>query len=182
VRSERFELPTLGIEIRCSIQLSYERVLNYIIEIAWFFNMNGSESLAVSCCVCCKKFLLRINECQVLPAAPCDTHATYWSRGSIYPGGGKARRSPVQRAPDPTRTADLRGYAEVDSSPVTPDEMQTLLQAHNIGFSTISHGRQFRLADGAIANVYTSGRVVWQGKDTPTAQKCTVQPGPRSPP
>ena len=24
-RSERFELPTLGIEIRCSIQLSYER-------------------------------------------------------------------------------------------------------------------------------------------------------------
>jgi hypothetical protein len=25
-RSERFELPTLGIEIRCSIQLSYERV------------------------------------------------------------------------------------------------------------------------------------------------------------
>ncbi|CCE12121.1 Protoporphyrin oxidase, flavoprotein (fragment) [Bradyrhizobium sp. STM 3843] len=26
-RSERFELPTLGIEIRCSIQLSYERVV-----------------------------------------------------------------------------------------------------------------------------------------------------------
>ena len=26
-RSERFELPALGIEIRCSIQLSYERVL-----------------------------------------------------------------------------------------------------------------------------------------------------------
>ena len=25
-RPERFELPTLGIEIRCSIQLSYERV------------------------------------------------------------------------------------------------------------------------------------------------------------
>ncbi len=25
-RSERFELPTLGIEIRCSIQLSYERL------------------------------------------------------------------------------------------------------------------------------------------------------------
>ncbi len=28
-RSERFELPTLGIEIRCSIQLSYERVLRF---------------------------------------------------------------------------------------------------------------------------------------------------------
>src|SRR5713226_9734030 len=27
-RSERFELPTLGIEIRCSIQLSYERTSN----------------------------------------------------------------------------------------------------------------------------------------------------------
>ena len=27
-RSERFELPTLGIEIRCSIQLSYERVVS----------------------------------------------------------------------------------------------------------------------------------------------------------
>jgi hypothetical protein len=26
VRSERFELPTLGFEVRCSIQLSYERV------------------------------------------------------------------------------------------------------------------------------------------------------------
>jgi hypothetical protein len=25
-RSERFELPTLGFEVRCSIQLSYERV------------------------------------------------------------------------------------------------------------------------------------------------------------
>jgi hypothetical protein len=39
---------------------------------------------------------------------------------------------------------------------MTPDEMQTLLQAHNIGFSVkeIPHGRQFRLKDGAIANVY----------------------------
>jgi hypothetical protein len=25
-RSERFELPTLGFEVRCSIQLSYERI------------------------------------------------------------------------------------------------------------------------------------------------------------
>jgi hypothetical protein len=25
-RSERFELPTLGFEVRCSIQLSYERM------------------------------------------------------------------------------------------------------------------------------------------------------------
>jgi hypothetical protein len=57
---------------------------------------------------------------------------------------------------------------------MTPDEMQTLLQAHNIGFSAkeIPHGRQFRLDDGAIANVYTtSGKIVWQGRDTDTVLK-----------
>jgi hypothetical protein len=30
-RSERFELPTLGFEVRCSIQLSYERLKRIII-------------------------------------------------------------------------------------------------------------------------------------------------------
>lgn len=56
---------------------------------------------------------------------------------------------------------------------MTPDDMQTLLQTHNIGFSAkdIPHGRQFRLADGAIANVYKSGKIVWQGKDTDTELK-----------
>jgi predicted nucleotide-binding protein len=56
---------------------------------------------------------------------------------------------------------------------MTPDEMQALLQAHNIGFSAkdLPHGRQFRLADGAIANVYSSGKVVWQGKDTDAVLK-----------
>ena len=34
-RSERFELPTLGIEIRCSIQLSYERIFKYLIEFTY---------------------------------------------------------------------------------------------------------------------------------------------------
>ena len=33
------------------------------------------------------------------------------------------------------------------------------------------HGRQFRLSDGAIANVYNSGKIVWQGKDSATAIK-----------
>jgi hypothetical protein len=33
-RSERFELPTLGFEVRCSIQLSYERLVSYLIDIA----------------------------------------------------------------------------------------------------------------------------------------------------
>jgi predicted nucleotide-binding protein len=56
---------------------------------------------------------------------------------------------------------------------MSPDEMQTLLQSHNIGFSTkdIPHGRQFRLSDGAIANVYESGKIVWQGRDTDTVLK-----------
>jgi predicted nucleotide-binding protein len=56
---------------------------------------------------------------------------------------------------------------------MSPDEMQTLLQAHNIGFAAkdIPHGRQFRLSDGAIANVYDSGKVVWQGKDTDVVLK-----------
>jgi len=57
---------------------------------------------------------------------------------------------------------------------MTPDEMLTLLRAHNIGFSAkeIPYGRQFRLEDGAIANVYDKGTIVWQGKaDTASALK-----------
>ncbi len=34
-RSERFELPTLGIEIRCSIQLSYERLRWLVSDLVW---------------------------------------------------------------------------------------------------------------------------------------------------
>jgi hypothetical protein len=33
-RPERFELPTLGFEVRCSIQLSYGRLVSYLIDIA----------------------------------------------------------------------------------------------------------------------------------------------------
>lgn len=56
---------------------------------------------------------------------------------------------------------------------MSPDEMQQLLAAHNIGFTAkeMPHGRQFRLSDGAIANVYTSGKIIWQGKYTETALK-----------
>lgn len=56
---------------------------------------------------------------------------------------------------------------------MSPDEMQKLLESHNIGFSTtdIPHGRQFRFPDNAIANVYNKGTIVWQGKDTETAVK-----------
>jgi predicted nucleotide-binding protein len=51
--------------------------------------------------------------------------------------------------------------------------MQTLLQAHNVAFTAkdIPHGRQFRLKDGAIANVYDSGKIVWQGKETDAVLK-----------
>ena len=41
-RSERFELPTLGIEIRCSIQLSYERVRIWISELLLRFYVEAS--------------------------------------------------------------------------------------------------------------------------------------------
>ena len=56
---------------------------------------------------------------------------------------------------------------------MTSDEMQKLLEAHNIGFAAkdIPHGRQFRLVDGAIANVYGTGNIVWQGKDTDIAAR-----------
>src|SRR4051812_26493652 len=43
-RSERFELPTLGIEIRCSIQLSYERVPGPIIRLGPIVPACGSEA------------------------------------------------------------------------------------------------------------------------------------------
>jgi predicted nucleotide-binding protein len=56
---------------------------------------------------------------------------------------------------------------------MSPDEMQQLLESHNIGFAAkdMAHGRQFRLSDGAIANVYNSGKVMWQGKDTANVAK-----------
>src|SRR5262245_10686750 len=40
-RSERFELPTLGIEIRCSIQLSYERFCSEISSLALIFRLGS---------------------------------------------------------------------------------------------------------------------------------------------
>lgn len=51
--------------------------------------------------------------------------------------------------------------------------MHQLLESNNIGFTAkdMPHGRQFRLSDGAIANVYTTGKIVWQGKDSPTAER-----------
>jgi predicted nucleotide-binding protein len=51
---------------------------------------------------------------------------------------------------------------------IDPEKVQELLTAQNIGFSAkeMPHGRQFRLEDGAILNVYSSGKCVWQGKET----------------
>jgi len=56
---------------------------------------------------------------------------------------------------------------------MTADELQTLLLARGVEFTTkkIPHGRQFRLSDGAIASVYARGKIVWQGKTTDTALK-----------
>src|SRR6266478_10187904 len=51
--------------------------------------------------------------------------------------------------------------------------MQELLAANNIGFTAkeIAHGRQFRLDDGGIVNVFFSGKTAWQGKDTPSCTR-----------
>lgn len=56
---------------------------------------------------------------------------------------------------------------------MSPDEMHKLLESNNIAFvgKDIPHGRQFRLADGAIVNTYNSGKCVWQGKETETSIK-----------
>lgn len=55
----------------------------------------------------------------------------------------------------------------------TPETVQELLKNHNIGFTAadVPHGRQFRFSDGAILNVYHSGKSNWQGKQTPTAER-----------
>jgi hypothetical protein len=47
-RSERFELPTLGIEIRCSIQLSYER-LNRRNGCSGFEPIRHADQIAFGC-------------------------------------------------------------------------------------------------------------------------------------
>lgn len=49
-RSERFELPTLGIEIRCSIQLSYERVEARIAEMSGPFQSAMGRHRALDPC------------------------------------------------------------------------------------------------------------------------------------
>jgi predicted nucleotide-binding protein len=56
---------------------------------------------------------------------------------------------------------------------IDPDKVQALLSASNVGFSAqdIPHGRQFRFDDGGILNVYGSGKVVWQGKDSPSCSR-----------
>ncbi len=66
-RSERFELPALGIEIRCSIQLSYERISLF----------NGLETHANVLA-------------QVLPQRPCTPHGVVriWPRTFQYPASG----------------------------------------------------------------------------------------------
>ena len=58
---------------------------------------------------------------------------------------------------------------------ITPDSVQDLLTAQNIGFSAteMPHGRAFRLEDGAILNVYASGKCVWQGKETASRGRLT---------
>ena len=63
---------------------------------------------------------------------------------------------------------------------IAPDAVQKILTAHNISFraSDIQNGRQFRFENGAILSTYDaglstydSGKIVWQGKSTTTAER-----------
>ena len=82
----------------------------------------------------------------------------------------------------PLRALETNGTAGHTRSAMSPDEMQQLLESNNIGFSAkdMPHGRQFRLSDGAIANVYASGKLVWQGKETETSIRVRELCGDRS--
>lgn len=82
----------------------------------------------------------------------------------------------VNRSSPPPWSVQRREVAGVltglHTAPMNPDEMRILLEGNNIGFAVteVEHGRQFQFADGTIAVVYNSGKVVWQGKkDTETA-------------
>jgi predicted nucleotide-binding protein len=68
---------------------------------------------------------------------------------------------------------------------MNPDEMAKLLESNNIAFTAkgMEHGAQFRLEDGAIACVYNSGKVVWQGKrDSEIAERVRNLSGEKAAP
>lgn len=71
------------------------------------------------------------------------------------------------------RPLELEGDAGHTRAAMNPDEMKSLLESNNIGFAfkEIPYGGQFRFSDGAVANVYDKGTVVWQGKDTETTKR-----------
>jgi predicted nucleotide-binding protein len=52
---------------------------------------------------------------------------------------------------------------------MTPDDIEAVLKGNNIPFHAkdIQHGRQLSFPDEGKLCAYTSGKVVWQGKDSP---------------
>lgn len=52
---------------------------------------------------------------------------------------------------------------------MTPDEVETSLKTNNVPFQSkdMEYGRQFIFSDGGKVCSYTSGKLVWQGKETP---------------
>jgi predicted nucleotide-binding protein len=56
---------------------------------------------------------------------------------------------------------------------ISPDSIQEILKAHNISFDAVEmeYGRQFCFSDGAILNVFRSGKSTWQGKKTSTVER-----------
>lgn len=56
---------------------------------------------------------------------------------------------------------------------ISPDAVGDILKSHNISFTgnDLEYGRQFRFEDGAIFNVFHSGKSNWQGKQSSTAER-----------
>ncbi len=67
---------------------------------------------------------------------------------------------------------------------MTPDEVESVLKGNNVPFApkNIQHARQFSFQDGAKLCAYDSGKLVWQGKDSPTKAKVEALLGQEAPP
>lgn len=105
-RSERFELPTLGIEIRCSIQLSYERVRRHHSGAppecqpqygpAKPFPPGSVRLFRRGCGVAARP--LRLRPAEVLPDAPMRTSSRPPNVGAA-PAGASRRHRNLKLAP-----------------------------------------------------------------------------------
>jgi len=56
---------------------------------------------------------------------------------------------------------------------MTPDDIETVLKGNNVPFQVkgIQHARQFSFSDGGKLCAYDSGKLVWQGHDSPLRRR-----------